>query len=435
MVFASYDQKTAIEELKEHQVYVELSEIEKVSIMRPLRYFSDVESGTIFISDRAIKDFIKKNMNELWKVISITYEQRSEEATNKLFGEVDIVTKYGKQYSKEEYLALLRESGEMHQEIEYAIFDPLCAYLNKVIMDFANAYLSNDEVFEAGNIADHEFNMLAIIQEAARLYKINTRADLYQNLLSNKRLMYFVESRSHSLLRILVKGYIDLNIELQNRHYHKVDMNNISFLMNYVFINITDSEEENANLIFYRKRVIGDIALILRENDLLDDKIYEMVEGDYSIEEIFGTFVTTNCQDEVQDLAFDIDYELSVDQDSDRLIEYFYKCIEGYDQYNNVYDKILCAYHVFNIAFYLAEQEQMSDQEYNALSHVCQTIEDKLRYCFYPEIFAMFDMFFGRLYPNNILWRISVGIGVLKHLGFKTIYESYQEAYDYFKKQ
>ena len=374
-------------------------------------------------------------MNELWKVIASTYEQRSEEATNKLFEEVDIVTKYGKQYSKEEYLALLRESGEMHQEIEYAIFDPLCAYLNKVIMDFANECLSNDNVFEVGNVTDREFNMLAIIQEATRLYKINTRADLYQNLLSNNRLMYFVESRSHSLFRILVKGYIDLNIDLQNRHYHKVDMNNISFLMNYVFKNITDMEEENENLVYYRKRAIGDIALILRENDLLDGKIYEMIEGDYSIEEIFGTFVTANCQDEVQDLAFDVDYELSIDQDYDRLIEYFYRCAKGYDEYKNVYDKVLCAYHIFNIAFYLAEQEQMGNQEYSVLTHICQTIEDNLRYCFYPEVFAMFDMFFGRLYPNNILWRINIGIGVLKHLGFKAIYETYQEAYDYFKNQ
>ena len=434
MLFASYDKSTAIEELKEHQVYVDLSDIEKASIMRPLRYFSDVESGIIFISDRGIRDFLKNNMNEMWKVIASTYKERSEEAANKLFSEVDIVTKYGRQYSKEEYLNLLREGGEMHQEIEYAIFDPLCAYLNKVIMDFANKNLKDDTIFGFDTVNDHDFYMLSIIQEAARLYKVNTRADLYQNILSNKRLMYFIQSRSHSLVKRLVKGYIDLNIDLQNRHYHKVDMDNLAFLVGYAINNIIEAKETNEQLIYIHKKIIGNIALILRENDLLTGKIEEMVNGDYFIDEVFSAFVNTNCSDEIMSLCYEVDYELSVDQNTDALLDYFYKSTKGYDESENIYDKIASAYNIFTISFFLAEQELMGNKEYQILTDICKTIEDNLRYCFYPEMFAMFDVFFGRLYPNNILWRIMIGMNVLKHQGYKVLLETYEEAYEYFSK-
>ena len=434
MIFASYSKESAIEELKEHQVYVDLSEIEKASIMRPLRYFSDVESGTIFISDRGIKDFLKKNINELWKVIASTYKERSQEAANKLFNEVDFVTKYGKQYSKEEYLALLQENNEMHQEIEYAIFDPLCAYLNKVIMDFANNGLKSDDVFGFNDISDHDFYMLMIIEEAARLYKINTRADLYQNILINRRLLYFIQSRSHSLFRRIVKGYIDLNMDIQQKHYHKVDMNNISFLVNYVFKGITETEETNKKLEFIYKRVIANLGLVLRENGLLEGKIRELVDGDYYIDEIFSMFVGSCCSDDIVNLCYDTDYEISVGQDEKELYRYYYTSAKWYEENINIYDKIACAYNIFAIAFYLAEEEKMGDQEYQVLTNVCKTIENYLRYCYFPEIFAMFDMFFGRLYPNNILWRIMVGINTLKCQGFNDVFESYQEAYNYFNK-
>ena len=434
MLFASYSKDTAIEELKEHQVYVDLSEIEKASIMRPLRYFSDVESGIIFISDRGIKDFLKRNINELYKVIASTYKQRSEEAANRLFDEVDIVTKYGRQYSKEEYVALLNEQDEMNQKIEYAIFDPLCAYLNKVIMDYADKRLKDDESFSSDNISDHDFYMLSIIQEGARLYKINTRADLYQNILSNKRLMYFIQSISHSLVKRLIKGYIDLNIDLQNRQYHKVDMNNIAFLLDYVFKDITDAKEENENLIYIHKKIIGNIALTLRENDLLSGKLSDLVDGDYAIDEVFSMFVNTNCSEEIMDLCYEVDYELCIDQRIDALKQYFGSSYKAFLENTSYFDKVAVAYNIFTISFYLAEQEQMGQEEYQVLSYICQHIEEYLRYCFYPEIIAMFDMFFGRLYPNNVLWRIKMGISVLEHQGFKAVFESYQEAYDYFSK-
>ena len=436
MIFASYNKNTAIEELKGHQVYVDLSELEKAAIMRPLRYFSDVESGIVYISDRGIKEFLKNNIKEFWKVIASTYQERSEEAATKLFEEVDFVTKYGRQYNKEEYISLLRESSEMNQEIEYAILDPLCAYLNKVITDFSDSYLKNNDVFSFDNVCDKEFNMLTIIQETAKLYKLNTRADLYQKLLSNKRLMYFVQSRSHSLLRRMVKGYIDLNIDMQQSHYHKVDMNNVAFMVNYTFENITKEEEKDETLKYLQKRIVGNIALTMRENDLLDGKFLELVEGDkYFIDEVFTYFVNTNCDNKTMDLIYDTDYELSVDQDITTLLGYFYRSIDRYEKDSSVYNKIAYAYNIFVLAFYLAEQEKMSDNEYSILSNVCQTIEELLRYCFYPEIFAMFDMFFGRLYPNNILWRIAAGIDSLKRLGYKAVYESYQEAYDYFNDQ
>ena len=436
MVFASYSKDSALEELVGHQVYVELSEIEKAAIMRPLRYFSDVESGVIFISDRGIKDFIIKNINEIWKVIASTYKSRSEKAVNKLFGEVDFVTKYGRKYSKEEYLALLREGGEMQQEMEYALFDPLCAYLNKVITDFAKNSLGNKEIFDYENVSDSDFNMLAIIQEAARLYKLNTRADLYQNILSNKRLMYFIESRSHSLTKRLVKGYIELNIDLQKRQYRKVDMDNVAFLLGYVFNSLTDRFEEDEDLFFLQRRVIANVALALREHDILDGKLLELVNSDdFFIDEVFGHFASTNCSSELVDMFYNVDYEVSVSEDVDSLLNYYYECEKGYDESISVFDKIGYAYNIFIIAFYLADNEKITNDEYAILTKVCQTIESYLRYCYHPEIYAMFDIFFGRLYPDRILWRMAIGIDTLKRLGFNSLCESYQTDYDYLKEQ
>ena len=246
--------------------------------------------------------------------------------------------------------------------------------------------------------------------------------------------MYFIQSRSHSLVRRLVKGYIDLNIDLQNRHYHKVDMNSLSFTVNYAFEGIYEEIEEDDDLLFFQKLLIGNIALILRENDMLEGKLLNVVESDgFASEEIFGMFITTCCSDEVIDLCYNIDYEIASEEDAQVLLDRYNECANGYDSYVSIFDKIACAYNIFVLAFYLAEQEAISNEEYAVLSHVCETIEGHLKYCYFPEIFAMFDMFFGRLYPNNILWRIMAGINVLKYQGFNDIFSSYQEAYDYFQ--
>ena len=65
----------------------------------------------------------------------------------------------------------------------------------------------------------------------------------------------------------MVKGYIDLNIDMQQSHYHKVDMNNVTFMVNYTFENITKEEEKDETLKYLQKRIVGNIALTMREND------------------------------------------------------------------------------------------------------------------------------------------------------------------------
>lgn len=431
-LFDSYDKKTALEEVAEYQVFVDLTEIEKAAIMRPLRYFTNVDSGTIFISDPYIRMFIAKDLQYLFDILSRTHEERSAALADSMFEKYNSVVKFGRAIGRDEYLEMLRSKEVKDQSMKYAILDPLCAYLNKIIMDFANHDLTTDEeAFDPEHLDDMDINMLVYVQEAAQLYMFNTRADLYTKLLEHTDLMMFVCCKSHSLFRRLIADYIELNLHIQKTQFSHVDENMLTFTVNFALRHLVDADQERYGALAI-ENAIGNAILVLEEHGRLDSDLLRLAEDEEKGAILMQDFAINACSDEACTDLYDFDYDTD-DDDLEVLTETLSHLLDRFDATPNVADKILYSYYIIKAFMALSEEDSMPDDLFKPVQQVFVETQALLRYCFFPEVTAMFDIYFGRLAPQRLLWRMKLGLEVMQSQGFKEGIEEFEEAYEYFK--
>jgi hypothetical protein len=435
-LFASYDRATAIEET-EYQVYVDLIEIEKAAILRPLRYFTSVESGTIFISDPFIKYFIAKNIGHLTSILQRTNAERTRKAYDEFYerhGGIDAVVQGGKIMRKEDYVDAAVNGNEANTLMTYAVLDPLCAYLNKIIMDYAKELENREDAFNVETIEEKEIKMLVYIQEAAKLYKLNTRANLYSNILSNIELMLFVCSKSHLLFRRLIAGYIELNTDLQKAQYSHVDEHLLSFTVNYALDSLVKADKEKFDELNISD-AIDNAILVLEEHGMLDGELNRLSEEEDGGMILMNDYIVNACSDEAQQCIYDIDYE-SYDEDCGHLLELVDQLAEKLDKTPNTYDKILYAFYFFKLSIKLIDEGNMPETTYyGTVQETLKKIRGIIGYCFFPEVCAFFDIFLGRLYLGKHIELMRRGLDVMKSLGFQSSIEDYEDSYSYFKKQ
>ena len=431
-LFDSYNKKTALEEVTEYQVYVDLSEIEKAAIMRPLRYFTNVDSGTIFISDPYVRMFIAKDIQYLFDILSRTYEERSASLANAMFENVDSVVKFGRAVGREEYLELLRSKAVKEQSIKYAVLDPLCAYLNKIIMDFADNELNDhQDAFNPEHLDDKEIKMLVYIQEASQLYMLNTRADLFTKILNHTDLMLFICCKSHSLYRRLIADYITLNLQIQQTQFSHVDENMLTFTVNYALRSIVNADKEKYDA-FAIDNAIGNAIMVLEEHGRLDDELLRLAEDEDKGAIMMQDFVVNACSNEAYDSLYELDYDTD-DDDTDVLVDTLNDLLQRFQATSNVFDKMLYSYYIIKTFIALSDEDSMPDELYEPVQQVFVATQELLRYCFFPEVTAMFDIYMGRILPKRLLWRMQLGLEVMQSQGFKESIEEFEEAYKYFK--
>lgn len=431
-LFDSYDKKTALEEVAEYQVYVDLTEIEKAAIMRPLRYFTNVDSGTIFISDPYIRLFIGKDLKYLFDILSRTYEERSAALANSMFEKYNSVVKFGRAIGREEYLALIRSKEVKDQSMKYAVLDPLCAYLNKIIMDYASRDLNDDEdAFNPELLDEKEIKMLVYVQEAAQLYMFNTRADLYTKLLENASLMLFICCKSHSLFRRLIADYIALNLHIQKTQFSHVDENMLTFTVNYALRCIVNADKEKYGELAIAN-AIDNAIMVLEEHGRLDGELLRLAEDEDKGAILMQDFAINACSGEACADLYDIDYD-TYDDDPEALADTLSDLLDRFDATPNVSDKILYSYYIIKTFMALSDADSMPNELYEPVQQVFVKTQELQRYCFFPEVTAMLDIYFGRLVPKRLLWRMQLGLEVMKSQGFNESLEEYEEAYEYFK--
>ena len=431
-LFDSYDKKTALEEVAEYQVYVNLSEIEKAAIMRPLRYFTNVDSGTIFISDPYVRMFIAQDLQYLFGILSRTYEERSESVANALFEKCDSVVKFGRAMGREEYLGLLRGKAVKEQSMKYAILDPLCAYLNKIIINFADNELKNDkEAFSPEHLNDKEVKMLVYIQEAAQLYMFSTRADLYTKMLEHTALMLFVCSKSHSLYRRLIADYIKLNLHIQQTQFSHVDENMLTFTVNYALRSLVNADKNQYDE-FAIGNALDNAIMVLEEHGRLDSELLRLAEDEDRGAIIMQDLAVNACSNEAYESLYEIDYDTD-DEDIGALAETLGDLLQKFQETTNVFDKLLYSYYIIKSFMRLSDEDSMPDKLFEPVQQVFIQTQELQRYCFFPEVTAMLDICLGRIVPKRLLWRMQLGLEVMQSQGFKDSLEEYQEAYDYFK--
>lgn len=431
-LFDSYDKKTALEEIAEYQVYVDLSEIEKAAIMRPLRYFTNVDSGTIFISEPYVRMFISKDLQYLFNILSRTYEERSESVANAMFEKCDSVVKFGRAVGREEYLEMLRSKDVKDQSMKYAILDPLCAYLNKTIMSFAdNELKDNQEAFDPEHLNDKEIQMLVYVQEAAQLYMFNTRADLYSKILNHTGLMLFICCKSHSLFRRLIADYIELNLNIQKAQFSHVDENMLTFTVNYALRSITNADKEQ-----YEEFVIGNAIdnaiMVLEEHDRLDDELLRLSEEEQKGAIPMQDFALNACSSEACLNLYDFHYNTE-DEDTETVTETLNDLLNRFEETQNVFDKLLYSYYIIKAFMALSEEDSMPDELFEPVQEVFVETQELQRYCFFPEVNAMLDISLGRISPKRLLWRMQLGLEVMKSQGFTESIEEFEKDYEYFK--
>lgn len=432
-LFDSYNEATALEKITEYQVFVNLTEIEKAAIMRPLRYFTSVESGVIFIADPYVRAFIAKNVNYLFDILARTYDERSQSVADDIFDRLGngVVVKNGKAVNKEEYLNLLRTKEVKLQSMSYAIQDPLCAYLNKTIMGFADQLKADTEAFNPEHLDDNEVKILLYIQEAAQLYQHDTRADLYLKLLENIDLMLFVCCKSHSLFRRLIAGYIELNLHIQQTQFSHVDENMLTFTVNYALRFITNADTEKHNELALAN-AIDNAIMVLGEHDRLDGELLRMAEDEDRGAILMQDFAINACSSEACSSLYDLDYDTN-DDDTDALCETLSDLLQKFQETENVFDKLLYSYYIIKTFMALSEEDSMPDELFEPVQQVFIEAQKLQRYSFFPEVTAMLDLCFGRISPKRLLWRMKLGLEVMQSQGFKESLEEFEDAYEYFK--
>ena len=389
-LFASYREETALEET-EYQVYVDLSEVEKAAIMRPLRFFTSVESGTIFLKE-GMRNFIAQRISHLAAVLQKTAPERIRSSYGHFFrrhGDTDFVVKEGQLLKKEDFVEAAIMGPEASGLTKYAVMDPLCASLSKTLEDFAASLTE----FDPQDLSDREARMLMYIQEAAELYKNNTRADLYARLLGNVPLMVFVCAKNHSLLRRLISGYLELNVKLQKKQFSHVDRSAVAFALNDALEPILEGRAGICPEMYLG--AIVDIAVtVAEEEDFLDYALEERArngEGCLSVSD----FVVNACSPDVREGIFDLDYDAEC-AELEELPDMVSSLHERFMESSNGFDKLLYAYYLFKVSARLLNAREMTEELFDgALVPCMQEVRSLMDFCFFPEITHSLDDFFG----------------------------------------
>lgn len=388
-LFDSYKKETALEIDLGYHMYVDLSEIEKATIMRALRYFSYVESGTIFLSNSYIKVFLSKSIDHLTEVLSRTNSERTRNAYEDFYGrlpqfETLHVFKGNQLWLKEDLVDAESAGNGSPILMTDAIFDPLCALLNKKLLEFAEDIKNTENAYNKEDITDNEVSMLVTIQETARLYSLNTRCDLYQHLLENVELMLFVCCKSHSLLKRLISNYIDLNINVHKTQFSHVDKKTISFFVNEAFMHMVNVESDA-----YPDSLIEDaidIAIkVLEDYEMLD---YDLL--DYANDGC-GTFTTYDfvvnaCSEDVQEEISELECNSHSPEDED-LADIANNLYERFEKTTNAFDKILYSYYIYYISSKLIGHGAMTITQFeDKFINFHKKADELYKYCFFPDI-------------------------------------------------
>ena len=143
-------------------------------------------------------------------------------------------------------------------------------------------------------------------------------------------------------------------------------------------------------------------------------------------------FAVNACSSEACDSLYEIDYDTDND-DMEALAETLRDLLQRFQGTPNVSDKLLYSFYIIKTFMALADEDSMPDELFEPVQQVFMETQNLQRYCFFPEVIAMLDIFLGRISPKRLLWRMPLGIEVMKSQGFKESIEEYEEAYKYFK--
>ena len=410
--------------------YEEISREEKELILSYLQFFTVEEAGRVIISDRVIREFIGTNAMQLTKMVTSVYEER----VNCVIEHIHSVKEGYKDYPifsiREIYYSDFRKEKRFSRKeiVNYAIFEPLIARVNQFINNYGEI-IKDDYVLRKSKADPLEMLMMSYIERATVIYESSINPGAFCDLIQNEDLMLFLMSKSRRLVKRIIARYIATCLAWQRKTYNgKVDRTSIATTLqgmtNYLFFVEKRSEikEQLALLIaeaqYEQGVLINNYYMdILKQYVVVPATDFILANGDKEILERYVEF-----EESLREEKINFEY-LTAD-----LRDFCAK----YENSENVFHKLIYAYFAFKAYITLGENHETKKVMSSWLEPIMEDVLIYAEYCYYPEMYGLIYMYFGRLYPEDYLGRMEMGINFLNAQGYAHTVDPFMKALSYF---
>ena len=419
--------------------YEEISRDEKEIILANLEFFTKEEGDRLVISDKIIRDFIGTNAMLLTNLVCEDYKDRLLSAVDHIYNDKDYIERV--RYSPYEYIGETKYQQhkdtyirdlELEERISkknvarYAVFNPLCDRLGEYLLE----HTKEAPEVEREKISEEEVLLITYAERASVIYLSGLDYANFEDLLSNKNLMYLLASKSRRMVRRILNRYIQMYIAYQKRILKgREDKVAAATTLQSIFDYLFDEDKKYYQL---QEELIVMLGEVLRENDvLINGKVKDFFNG-YKVTPVTDFALMTGDEQAVSDLNVlyeDINEKvLNLEYIMADLLEFSKK----YEEKENVYHKLLYAYLSFRAFAILGENKMANKALAERLNPIVEDVLVYSEFCFFPEVYGMIYAYFGRMYPQEHLERLETGVNLLISQGYQRSINYLIQSLNYF---
>ena len=410
--------------------YNEISKEERDLIYTYLQFFTVEEAGRLIISDRIIREFIGRNAMYFTNIVTSCYQERLSKALDYVFSVREYIERkdYHEQRFAYEYDLKVEGRYEKKHTVRYALFAPLCTRINKFISSYG-VMLEDCPNQSRSKIDPLGLFMLAYIERAAIIYESAYDYSDFQDLLTNKHLMFFITSKSRRLMRRILNRYVNTCLEYQRKFQGgKGDRGSLDTHFQGVFLYL-HKEEEYPD---FKEELLLLIAEVLNENGALRNPPFKDVFDRYMTAPITDFALVNGGEELVKYLNYLLEQLREEEPNFEFLTADLRNFCLQYQNDENVYHKIMYAYLAFRTYTFLGENHRVNPTISSWLEPIMEDIRIYVEYCYYPEVYGLIYMYFGRIYVKDYLDKMEQGIHLLHSQGFFLEPLPFVNAFKYF---
>ena len=315
--------------------------------------------------------------------------------------------------------------------VKYAIFELLRKRLLEVIDDYVKG-LEEGADYSRRKISDKDIYMLAYIERSTVIFESGNLFTAFDDILSNKNLMYYLVTKSRRMVRRIVKRCIDTGFEYQRRISNGMTDRYgpyvpIAGMFSYLFFGNDDKNSKQ------KEELTLLVAEVLRESDILVNGDFKVFIKDYHVTPVTDFFLVNGDSDIIKDHNYleeifngkeEVNYEFLAND----ILDFSKK----YQDDENVFHKLAYAYMALRTYIFLGENRRVTKEISSYLEPIMQDIKIYLEFCYYPEVYGAINMYYGRIFPHDYLPLMKLGIDLLKSQGYTNEIKLYLNAYNYF---
>ena len=421
------------------QDYEEVSRSEKELILTSLSFFVKEEEGRLIISDRIIKEFIGNNAMYFTKLIGEAYHDRLLAAVDHIYLEKDYIEKT--RYSPYEYIG--EQTYHLHKNVylerfekenrfakknvaRFALFEPLSKRLSETISDYASNLHSG--AFDRKQIEPQEVLMASYVERSSVIYESGLDFGAFQDLFAQKDLFYMLVSKSRRLAKRVITRYIDMAKEFQKREFGGLDTISIATTLISLFPYLNKEDRYGR----CRKDLTSLLGEVLYENDMLVNGPVKDAFLDSPLSPASDFLAVTGNEMIRADFRALVEAASQKEPDFAKLRKDLQAFCQKYEDDENVFHKLAYAYLAFRAFTVLGENRQADKATSELLNPVMEDVLIYTEYCYFPEMYGLIYAYFGRLFPEEYLSRMEVGVTLLKAQGYRKTVAFFERALKYF---